>query len=437
MMSQTMIDNPDPAHGRKSAPFRMRTVEPGPDPADSFGLFTSAAVYDPYPFYARLRERDPVHWSERAGAWLVTRYREVFDLQANSELSVDRVETLYSYLPQVRRERFSFVIEHYTRWLLYRDDAYHDRLKLLFMKAMTPRAVELMKPRIAARVAEVLDTLAGREHFDAYLEFAARIPVLVMLDLLGLPSADEQRLRHWSDRCSNFLFQPVNPDREAMAEEQRRILDEQQDYFMAHITARRARPGADMISAMVHAEVSGERLTDLEILATCNMMATAGGGTSRSAISLALMNLQRFPDQLARLVAEPERINLAAEEFLRFDAPTQRGIRTARADFTLGGKTIRRGDILHIMIGAANHDPAAFADPERLDIARNPNRHATLGHGVHYCLGASLARMELRLAVAEFLRRYPDYAIDAPDVEFMDRTASRRLTGLPVVVRQA
>lgn len=183
--------------------------------------------------------------------------------------------------------------------------------------------------------------------------------------------------------------------------------------------------------------MDGERLTDLEVFATCNMMAVAGGGTSRSAISLALMNLQRFPGELAKLYANPSLVNLAAEEFLRFDAPTQRGIRTARVDFEVDGVQIRAGDILHIMIGAANHDPTQFTDPDRLDITRNPNRHTTLGHGVHYCFGANLARMELRLAIAGFLRHFPRWEIAAEDVVFMDRTASRRLTSLPVRIQHA
>ncbi|MFN0160869.1 MAG: cytochrome P450 [Burkholderiales bacterium] len=415
------------------APLMMRSVTPGESAADSFGLFSRDAVHDPYPFYHRLREREPVHWSAQAGAWLFTRYADVFDLQGNADLSVDRVETLWSYLPRVDRERFSSVVAHYTKWLLYRDDSYHDRLKVLLMRALTPRAMELMRPRIERRVEELLGSLAGRESFDAYLDFAARLPVLVMIDLLGLPAADEALIRHWSDRNSNFLFQPVAPDPEAIGAEQLANLDAQEDYFLPLIRARRESPGDDLISAMVQAEVDGERLTDLEVFANCNMMAVAGGGTSRSAISLALLSLQRFPAALAGLRAKPQLINLAAEEFLRFEAPTQRGIRTARGDFVVGGQRIREGDILHIMIGAANRDPARFADPDTLDIERNPNRHATLGHGVHYCLGANLARMELRLAVAGFLRRFPNYAIATDEIVFMDRTASRRLTALPVV----
>ena len=401
-----------------------------------FGLFTYEAVRDPYPVYHRMRSQAPVHWSQKAGAWMFTRYQDVFDLQVRPDLSVDRVETLYSYLPRANRERFSSIVEHYTRWLLYRDDAYHDRLKALFLKAMSPRAIEALRPRIRSRVSQVLDGLRGREKFDAYLEFAARIPVLVMIDLLGLPDADENQFRTWSDRCSNFLFQPVNPDHEALAAEQKAILDAQEDYFGAFIRERRNKPGDDMISAMVQAEVNGERLTELEVLANCNMMVTAGGGTSRSAISLSLMHLKRFPGELEKLRANPGLIDAAVEEFLRFDAPTQRGIRTAREDFEIGGKQIRKGQLLHILIGAANRDPAQFPDPDRLDVARSPNRHVTLGHGVHYCLGAALARMELREAMSGFLARYPRYEIAVPELEFMDRTASRRLTGLPVEVTQ-
>lgn len=403
------------------------------DPAESYGIFTAEAVQNPYPVYRRLRESEPVHWSERAQAWYFTRYEDVFALQTRGDLSVDRLETLYSYLPRANAERFSAIVEHYNRWLLYRDDTYHDRLKALFMKAMTPRAVEQLRPKIEARVETLLDSLAEQPQFDAYLDFAARIPVQVMLDLLGLPQSDEAMIRHWSDRCSNFLFQPVNPDSEALAQEQRDILDAQQDYLMPIITQRRQRPRADMISAMVQATVDGESLTDLEVLATCNMMLTAGGGTSRSAISMALWRLQQFPDQLAKLKADPSLINLAAEEFLRYEAPTQRGIRTARVGFEIDGHRIEPGQILHLMLGAANRDPQQFEAPDELRITRNPNRHVTLGHGVHYCLGASLARMELRIAVSKFLARFPNYQLVSDQVTFMNRTASRRPEGLAVV----
>ncbi len=404
------------------------------DPANSFGLFSAAAVQDPYPYYKALRERDPVHWSEIAQAWYFTRYKDVFELQDRPDLSVDRVETIYSYLPSVNAGRFSDVVDHYTRWLLYRDDAYHDRLKALFIRAMTPRAVERLRPMIQRRVDSLLDDLAQRPGFDAYLDFAARIPTQVMLDLLGLPDSDEAMMRHWSDRCSNFLFQPVAPNKEAMAQEQRDILSAQQDYFMPVIEARRSKPGLDMISAMVQADAGGDRLSDLEILATCNMMATAGGGTSRSAIAMALWRLQQFPDQLVRLTANPDLIDLATEEFLRFEAPTQRGIRTAREDFEVDGHKIRKGQLLHIMIGAANRDPAQFARPDVIDITRTPNRHVSLGHGVHYCLGAALARLELRIAVKSFLARFPRYRLVSDRIVFMDRTASRRPVSVPVMV---
>ncbi|MGC1355893.1 MAG: cytochrome P450 [Xanthobacteraceae bacterium] len=402
------------------------------DTLDSYGLFTAEAVQNPYPHYRRMREQDPVHWSEKAQAWVFTRYADVYDLQDRPDLSVDRIETLYSYLPRVNPERFSDIVDHYNRWLLYRDDAYHDRLKALFLKAMTPRAVERLRPMMQRRVDVILDSLKGRDAFDAYLDFAARLPTQVMLDLLGLPDSDEGMMRHWSDRCSNFLFQPVAPDKEAMAKEQREILDAQQAYFVPLIEARRREPGDDMISAMATAEVADERLSSLEILATCNMMATAGGGTSRSAIAMSLWWLHQFPDELAKLKAQPELIDLAAEEFLRFDAPTQRGIRTARQDFCVDGKEIREGQILHIMIGAANRDPDQFKEPDQLRVARSPNRHVSLGHGVHYCLGAALARLELRIALASFLARYPNYRLASNKIIFMDRTASRRPTRVPV-----
>jgi cytochrome P450 len=404
------------------------------DRSKSFGLFSAAAVQDPYPYYKALRECDPVHWSEIAQAWYFTRYKDVFELQDRPDLSVDRIETIFSYLPRLDAGRFSDIVDHYNRWLLYRDDAYHDRLKALFIRAMTPRAVERLRPMIQRRVDRLLESLAQQPAFDVYLDFAARIPTQVMLDLLGLPDDDEAMMRHWSDRCSNFLFQPVAPDKEKMAQEQRDILGAQQDYFMPVIEARRSKPGPDMISAMVQADVGGDRLTDLEILATCNMMATAGGGTSRSAIAMALWRLHQFPDERARLTNNLDLIDLAAEEFLRFEAPTQRGIRTAREDFEIDGRKIRKGQILHIMIGAANRDPAQFERPDAIDVTRTPNRHVSLGHGVHYCLGAALARLELRVSVKSFLARFPRYRLVSDKIDFMYRTASRRPVSVPVLV---
>ena len=168
------------------------TFERGSPILDSYGLFTAEAVQDPYPYYRRCANSEPVHWSEKAQAWYFTRYEDVFELQDRPDLSVDRIETIYSYLPRTNPERFSDIVDHYNRWLLYRDDAYHDRLKALFLKAMTPRAVERLRPMIQRRVDDLLNSLEGRDAFDAYLDFAARIPTQVMLDLLGLPDSDER-----------------------------------------------------------------------------------------------------------------------------------------------------------------------------------------------------------------------------------------------------
>jgi len=225
---------------------------------------------------------------------------------------------------------------------------------------------------------------------------------------------DEKLMRHWSDRCSNFLFQPVAPDKDAMAQEQREILDAQQAYFMPRIEERRREPGEDMISAMARANVNGERLTDLEILATCNMMATAGGGTSRSAIAMSLWWLHQFPDQLAKLKAEPSLIDLAAEEFLRYDSSVQMTGRVALEDIDdLGCKKIPKGEAVLCLLGSANRDPAVYPDrPDRLDITRPNVRPLSFGGGIHFCLGAQLARIEAEVAIATLLRRLPELRLD-------------------------
>ena len=402
---------------------------------DSFGLFTPDAVQNPYPYYKAMRECEPVHWSEKAQAWYFTRYDDVFELQDRPDLSVDRIETIYSYLPRTNPARFSDIVEHYHRWLLYRDDAYHDRLKALFMKAMTPRAVERLRPMMQRRVDKILDDLEGRDAFDAYLDFAARLPTQVMLDLLGLPDSDELMMRHWSDRCSNFLFQPVSPDKEAMAQEQRDILDAQQAYFMPLIEERRRDPGEDMISAMVHADVGGERLTDLEILATCNMMATAGGGTSRSAIAMSLWWLHQFPEELAKLKADPHKlINFAAEEFLRLmRRPARhpyrpRGLRNRRRANPQGPDT-------------PHHDRRCESRPAAIR-GSGPNRHCARSQPPRdpRAWRALLSRRGTRAPRAArrgvgVSRAFSGLSARERQDRLHGRTASRRPTSVPVFAR--
>lgn len=394
-------------------------------------VYSAEAVQDPYPVYARLRNDDPVHWSERDHAWIISRYDDSWELQNRSDLSVDRHESHLSYLPDDCGDRFDPLVDHFSRWLLYMDGDGHDRLKKLFLAAFTPAAVRDLEPRIQSIVDAHLDAFDPSTS-DVVADFARPLPVTVIGDLLGLPRSDLPLIVDWTRSLGAFLFQGVDVDKTLTSERALGAIIEQRDYFTDLLDARRVEPRDDLLTAMARAEVDGERMTYEEIHSTCTMLVLAGNGTTASLIASAIYYLAEFPDQLAMLRDDRDLIEQAVEEALRIEAPTQRGIRTALVDFELRGRTISRGDILHIMIGAANRDPEQFTNADRLDITRTPNRHTSLGHGLHFCLGAHLARLEARVAIGSFIDRYPDYSVADDPVRWVNATAFRALRSLHI-----
>jgi len=377
-------------------------------PLDGFDLRTlSDAFYaDPYPIYAALRRSEPVK-PMPDGSYFLTRHGDVEAVYKDgARFSSDkRVEfrPKYGATP---------LYEHHTTSLVFNDAPLHSRVRRLIAGALTPRAIGLLEPSLVALVDFLLDAVAAKGKFDVIADFAAAIPVEVIGNLLGVPRDERGELRGWSLAILGAL-EPA-PSAEQLASGNRAV-EEFIAYLKRLVAERRCHPGneeTDVLTRLIGTEEAGERLSEAELLHNCIFILNAGHETTTNLIGNGLHLLASWPEERARLLAEPALIATAVEEFLRFESSNQLGNRITTADVAIGGVALPPGTPVTLCIGAANRDPALFADPDRLDIARTPNRHLAFGFGIHHCAGAVLARLEGRIAIARFLRRFPEFRLD-------------------------
>ena len=381
---------------------------------------------DPYPYYRRLREADPVHLSP-LGLWVLTRYDDCVTSLRDPRFGRDGFEPILAaqYGDESEGGRL-------PRSMLFRDPPDHTRLRSLVNRAFTPRVIEGMRGQIRDLVDRLLDRVERRGHMDVIADLAYPLPVTVICDMLGVPSGDHERIREWSSDIIRSLDAIGIPSDPAIVERGRVGRRGIADYFRALLPERRRRPRADLLSSLIAVEEQGDRLTEGELLSTCVLLFIAGHETTVNLIGNGLLALLRHPDQLERLRAEPGLIASAVEELLRFDSPVQRTARITNAEVEIGGKTIPEGAFVVTAIGAANRDPAQFPDPDRLDIARSDNRHIAFGFGIHFCLGAPLARVEGQLALGALLRRMPKLRLGGEELEWRESSTLRGLKALPV-----
>lgn len=292
-----------------------------------------------------------------------------------------------------------------------------------------------MRPRIHAIVGDLLDAALPRGEFDLIADFAYPLPATVIAELFGAPAAEQDRFKRWSNDILGFQG-TGNPEAGAVLRAQDSLL-EMRAFLKDLADHRRAHPGDDLLGLLVAAEAAGDRLSEQELLTVCVTLLTAGHETTTNLIGNGMRLLLRHPEQLARLREDPGLMASAVEEMLRADSPLQRNPRQAAVDLDLGGQRIRAGDYVMQVLGSANHDPAAFPAPERFDIGRTPNRHVAFGGGIHFCLGAPLARLEAPIAIGEVLRRAPGLALAEPDAppRWLRSGLLRGLERLPVAVR--
>jgi cytochrome P450 len=398
-------------------------------PEPLFNPLSPEFIRDPYPHYERLRTTDPMHVTA-LGSFVASRHAEASLVLRDKRFGKDYVErTKRRYGPQIMEEP---VFRSMSHWMLQQDPPDHTRLRGLVVKAFTARRVEDMRPRIQQIVDETLDRIAPKGQMDLIEDFAFRLPVTIICDMLGIPE-EHREVFYASSRGGGRVLEPV-PMSPAEIEQGNAANAMAQMYFQQLFELRRKSPGDDLTTQLVHAEEDGSKLSNEELTANIILLFGAGHETTVNLIGNGLLALHRNPDQLALLKANPALITNAIEEFLRYDSSVQMSGRVALEDIDdLGGKKIPKGEGVLCLLGSANRDPAVYPDrPDHLDITRPNVRPLSFGGGIHFCLGAQLARIEAEVAIASLLRRLPDLRLDdAENPEWRPTFVLRGLKQLP------
>jgi cytochrome P450 len=396
-------------------------------------LLTAEALRDPYPLLAGMRERDPVSFSERYGGWMITGYEACSAAHTDRRISSDRVgPALRRLQEQGGDERLLATLQVLADWMVFKDGREHRRLRDLVQRAFTPRTVARMRQRVVQITDELLDALPGGGEVDLVAHFAGPLPATVIADMLGAPTSDRDRFRAWSQDLVSLVFAGHGDEgRHARAAAG---MAELVASLEALVARKRAEPGEDLVSLVVGADVGEDALGDHEVVAMCTLLLFAGSETTANLIASGLLGLLRHPDQLERLRGQPALAPSAVEELLRYDGPARMSPRVVADELDLHGHTLRRGERAYLVLAAANRDPEQFAAPDALDIGREPNAHLGFGLGRHYCLGASLARLEAAIVIPRVLERLPDLALAREQLDYAPFLISRALTALPVRV---
>ncbi len=378
-----------------------------PTAPEPMALFTPAMLPDPYPTYRHLRETDPVHWHPPLGAWVLTRYDDVDAALRDGRLS----STLGDVIPtgaggaggwEALRALYTFVANS----LVFSDPPRHTRLRELVARAFTPRSIEVLRPRIQALTDAMLDGAVARGRLELVQDLAYPLPIAVIASVLGSPVEDARELKRWCDHVLlPFGRDPgtLTPAERAQAADGSARLA---GYARARVAETRARPGDSLLATLV------ERATGL--------------------LSVGTLALLQHPEQLAALRADPALLPAAVEELTRYTTPNQFIRRRALHDVPLGGRVIRAGQFVLLVLAAANRDPAHFPDPDRLDVRRPPGHHLAFGHGMHYCLGVALARLEAEVVFGALARRFPGLRLTSRHVAYVDNFNVRQLQALPL-----
>ena len=401
-----------------------------------YDLNSAEFLRNPYPIYDELRVNDPIHWSAENGYWIITRYADIVAQVQNDQLTSNRIGAHQSRMPSEAKEHFRPFFTALGSWMLMIDPPDHTRLRGLVSKAFTPGVVENMRRRVQRLVDDMLASVQERGRMDLMTDLANPLPATVIAEMLGVPTTDQQQFEAWSDDIAHGL---AGIDSARTKEELFTLYDLAQksflalsSYFREKVAELRVHPRENLLSALIRAEELGDRLTEDELFANCVLLMIAGHETTTNLIGNGVLALSRHPDQKDALARNPDAIVPAVEELLRYDSPVQKMGRIALADILIAGKQIKRGDLICFSFAAANRDPEQFAAPEQLDILRKPNRHLAFGHGLHYCVGAALARLEGQIAISTILSRLPGLRLETEDLEWNRNFTLRGLKSLPV-----
>src|SRR3984957_12303551 len=389
-------------------------------------LLRPEVLANPYPLFRRLRHEDRVHQDPAERGWIVSRYDDVEKVLADRRFSAQRIPTA-----RQGADTSSAVQAALSRQMIFLDPPDHTRLRSLFTKTFTPQRMEALKPQVAAMVTGFLNQAedAGGT-IDFIRDFAIPLPVTVIAQMLGVPVADRDRLRAWSvafGKLINGRILSAEESREAQVGVMQFV-----KYFHDLIAERRQHPADDMLSGLIQVEEQGDRLSTEELIVNLILLLAAGHGTTTHLLGNGLLALWRHPEQWARLAAAPLVAPAAVNELLRYDGPVQATGRLALEDVPLGDKIIKRGQHVTVILGSANRDELRFPAPDNLDLHRAVAATLGLGHGIHTCLGAALARMETQVAFGELARRFPKLKVDSSALEHNPSISFRGLVALPI-----
>jgi len=382
---------------------------------------------NPYPTYLALRENEPVKRMPN-GSYFLTRYDDLVTAYKNTKaFSSDKKK---EFSPKYGA---SLLYEHHTTSLVFNDPPAHTRVRRLIMGALSPRAIAGMEPDLIALVDRLLETIAAKERFELIGDFASAIPVEVIGNLLDVPHEEREPLRDWSLAILGALEPVIGAEVFARGN---KAVEEFLQYLEVLVARRRVKPGnpeRDVLTRLIQGEDNGERLTEKELLHNCIFLLNAGHETTTNLIGNGLVALSEHPAEKQRLIEQPQMIKTAVEEILRFESSNQLGNRMTSERIELGGIAMEAGTPVTLCIGAANRDPVQFADPERLDVGRTPNRHLAFATGAHQCAGMALARLEGAIAISRFLKRFLNYALNGKPVRG-GRVRFRGFLSVPCVV---
>lgn len=380
----------------------------------------------------RLQAEDPVHWSPLLKGWVLTRHDDVKAVQMNSGVTSDRLTPFFDSQQGEERAKLADLIRYLNTWVVFKDPPDHTRLRTLLNKVVTPAVMRDLEAGIAELADGLLDRIAARAdgRFECISEFANPLPASVIMDLLGIPREDMEALRDRSMQLQPFLGNATSTGDKY--ETGRAGIVAMADYFRAAAEDRKARPRGDVISHFVMLQQTGQ-ISEEELIGSCILFLFAGHETTTNLIGNGIRALLQNPEQKAKLIADPSLAASAVEEMLRFEGPTGAVVRVVKEPFEMRGKTLRRGDRVYAMVNAANHDPEVFENAAQFDIARTPNRHLTFNHGIHFCLGAPLARAEGRIAITRLFARFPNVALATDEAEYMDTLTMRGVREMPMV----
>jgi cytochrome P450 len=394
-----------------------------------FDIFSAEAMNDPYPLFSEIRRRAPVCQLKQDGWWAVSRYEDVvFVLKHPDLFSSTGLREGRDAIVDPRLQEDPLLPDESS--VISSDPPVHGRLRKHLTGAFTPSAMVRLETRVQAITSAQVDAILRKDRFDMIADLAVPLPVIVIAEMLGIDPRDRADFKRWSDDAIN-----VPPERDLGADEVDRILRSRQEfraYFEAMIAERRERPRADLISDLCRTEIPAAPLTAGEVLAMTVLLLIAGNETTTNLIGNGTLALLEHPEALSLLRSAPHLIPAFLEEVLRFNGPVKLLTRRATRDVTLSGVTVPRGAIVVPLIAAANRDPEVFADPDRFDVTREGRGHVTFGFGIHFCVGAPLARLEGRIAFGEILRRLPPFSREPGAVEWAPSIVLRGLRALPL-----